>query len=187
MVRSMIEMIDVLDEHGAMTGVAKTKQEILQAGDWRKVVHIWVVNAAGRLLIQQRAVGRGIFDGLWDVSVGGGVASGEACIDAAVRELEEELGIQCLPNELQKLGTWKMPPKIVSDCKVMKDFSDTYYLRSEIELGKLVLQTREVAAADTIALTEFRESIQIPSTAELWVPHGSEYYVGVTDKILDLL
>jgi pyocin large subunit-like protein len=84
------------------------------------------------------------------------------------------------------LGTWKIPPKVVSDSKVMKDFSDTYLLRREIDLGKLALQAREVADVDIITLADFRNAIQEPSTSELWVPHGSEYYVGMADKILGL-
>ena len=87
------DYLDILDENGRLTGEVKTKEEILSNGSWRKVVHVWIVDKRGRLLVQQRASGRGIFDNLWDVSVGGGAKTGEPVLEAARREVKEELGL----------------------------------------------------------------------------------------------
>jgi isopentenyl-diphosphate delta-isomerase len=49
------ELIDVLDRNGQPTGKQKTKLQIFNDGDYRNVVHVWIVNSNGQLLIQQRA------------------------------------------------------------------------------------------------------------------------------------
>jgi isopentenyldiphosphate isomerase len=180
----MIELLDVLDEAGHPTGQTKTKAEILRDGNWRKVIHVWIVDDKEQLLIQQRAHGRGIFDDLWDVSVGGGVSAGEPSLEAARRELDEELGIDLPANRFQLLDTWKIPPKRVDDQRFMKDFSDTFLVRiPAIDLDSLKLAPREVQAAATIELAEFDERIQDAAFAAKWVPHGRVYYREVISKI----
>lgn len=180
----MVELLDVLDDQGRPTGQTKTKAEILRGGDWRRVVHIWVVDDRDRLLIQQRAAGRGIFDNLWDVSVGGGVQAGEPSVEAARRELREELGLDLPISRFQLLGTWKIQPKPVASKGVMKDFSDTFLVRvASIDRSTLNLQPDEVQATDLMDLSELYERIQDPDFYANWVQHGPAYYRGVIVKI----
>src|SRR5947209_8238880 len=63
-------------------------------------VHVFVVNARGELLIQRRALAAEPYPGYWDASVGGQVAAGESYLEAARRELHEELGLECDALEL---------------------------------------------------------------------------------------
>ncbi|HMK42855.1 MAG TPA: NUDIX domain-containing protein [Dissulfurispiraceae bacterium] len=58
-----------------------------------KVVHILVFNTAGALLLQRRSMKKDVAPGRWDTSVGGHVSPGEDNMTAALREMEEELGI----------------------------------------------------------------------------------------------
>ncbi len=184
----MVELLDVLDENGNPTGRAKTKAEALTAGDWRKVVHIWLVDNDGNLLIQQRAKKGGIFDDMWDVSVGGGVSSGEPSLHAAKRELQEELGLDLPEDKFQFLGTWKMPPKQVDEDRVMKDFSDTFLVRvPKIDLSALKLAPREVQAVDVISLSELSDRIQDPAFYKNWVQHSQTYYHEVIVTILKII
>ncbi len=181
----MTELLDVLDESGNLTGETKTKNEIMQAGDWRRVIHVWVVDDNRQLLIQQRASGRGIFDGQWDVSVGGGVRAGEANVRAAQRETGEELGLRLPEGSFVLLGTWKIPPKTVDATRIMKDFSDTFLVRvPKIELSKIAMEPDEVQAVDTIALKELAKNIQEKAFYADWVQHGQAYYQEVIAKIL---
>jgi len=151
----MPELLEVFDVNGQPTGVSRTKQEIMRDSQWRLVIHVWIVDERGALLIQQRAHKKGIFDDLWDMSVGGGVSAGEASIDAAVRETEEELGVHFAPDKFIYLGRRKIPPKKVSDTEIMCDFSDDYLVRvPSIDLRSFKLQPDEVQAVDTLPLTE---------------------------------
>ena len=56
-------------------------------------VHLFVFDRRGRLFLQRRSRSKRIQPGRWDASVGGHVDSGEAPLDAAIREAGEELGI----------------------------------------------------------------------------------------------
>ena len=82
------ELFEALDKNGKPTGQRKTKLQIIEDGDWRDVVHVWIVDSQNNMIAQQRAY-KGLWDGLWDVSLGGGIASGESPSSAGVRELEE--------------------------------------------------------------------------------------------------
>jgi len=52
-----------------------------------------VFNKQGDLLLQKRSMSKDIGPGKWDTSVGGHVNPGEDVYSAAVREMDEELGI----------------------------------------------------------------------------------------------
>lgn len=179
----MIELADVYDEQGHLTGQQKTKEQIFKTGDWRLVVHAWVIDTiTGKLLVQQR-VAKGIFDNLWDVSVGGGVASGEPSADAMVRELYEEIGMVVAPQDLVLVGRYKIPKLIPEKQLMMNDHSDTFLLRTKVDLGNLVLQDSEVAAVKLISLEELENQTTNPKTYRLWVPHSPSYYADVSAAI----
>ncbi len=56
-------------------------------------VHIIVFNERGELLIQKRSANKDRYPLFWDISVGGHLLPGETILEAAARELQEELGI----------------------------------------------------------------------------------------------
>jgi len=56
-------------------------------------VHVFAFNKRGDLLLQKRSPLKDLCPGLWDSSVSGHLDSGEDYATAAVRELEEEMGI----------------------------------------------------------------------------------------------
>lgn len=180
----MQELFDVFDATGRPTGKVKTKKEILRDGDWRRVVHVWLIDKHEDLLVQQRAIGRGIFDGQWDVSVGGGVRSGEPSSLAARREVAEELGVKLPLRSFMFLGTWKVEPKFVGVGQEMKDFSDTFLVNvPKLEISDLTLQPSEVQAVEVISLTELERRIKDEVEYANWVQHGQAYYLEVIAKI----
>ena len=87
-----MEYIDVLDKNGNKTGEIKEKNNIYNDGDFHKTIHVWIINDNNEILVQKRSPKKETFAGLWAISVAGHVRSGETSIDAAKRELREELG-----------------------------------------------------------------------------------------------
>jgi isopentenyldiphosphate isomerase len=57
------------------------------------VVHLHVLDADGRLLLQKRSAAKDTNPGRWDTSVGGHVHHGEPVSAALAREAKEELGV----------------------------------------------------------------------------------------------
>ncbi len=97
------ELLDTVDEHDRVTGTA-TRGEVHRRGFVHRAVHILVFNSAGHIYIQRRSASKDRFPGLLDSSAAGHVDSGESYERAAVRELDEELGIPGEPQEVLRVA-----------------------------------------------------------------------------------
>jgi len=93
------EFFEVVDSEGRVTGLATRSEAHSNPSLIHRVVHVLVFNKQGDLLLQKRSLNKDIAPGRWDTSVGGHVNPGENVLDAAVREMREELGIEV--SELQ--------------------------------------------------------------------------------------
>lgn len=88
------EMWDVYDEYGNPTALIHPRGVELMANQYHKVVMIAIVNDQKEVLIQKRAP-HVAHPNLWDISAGGSVLAGETSINGAIREVKEELGLDC--------------------------------------------------------------------------------------------
>lgn len=86
------ELVDVVDEDDHVIRVV-TRAEMRAHRLRHRGVFIAVQHSDGRLLVHQRSFSKDVCPGLWDIAVGGVVASGETYDTAAVRELAEEIGV----------------------------------------------------------------------------------------------
>lgn len=86
------EIFDVVDEDDAVTGQA-TRGEVHAKGLLHRAVHVFVFNKRGDLLMQRRSMLKDAHPGVWDSSVAGHLDAGEDYEAAALREMEEEMGI----------------------------------------------------------------------------------------------
>ena len=99
------EVFDVVDANDEVTGQA-TRHQVHSEGLIHRAIHIFVLNPAGELFLQKRSHLKDVHPGAWDSSAAGHLDSGEDYDVAAVRELEEELGISAI--ELHRIA--KLPP-----------------------------------------------------------------------------
>jgi len=97
------ELLPVVDWDDRDIGVAP-RAEIHAKGLLHRAVHVVVINAAGEILLQKRSHKKDHYGGWWDVSVGGHVNPGELYVEAAVRELDEEMGIRDAAVELAAIA-----------------------------------------------------------------------------------
>jgi isopentenyldiphosphate isomerase len=104
------ELLDVVDEDDRIVDV-KTRGEIHALGLMHRSVHILVFNSQDQLFIQKRSMTKDNAPGLWDSSAAGHVDSGEDYHSCAIRELEEELGIET-PASLEKL--FRLPASTIT-------------------------------------------------------------------------
>lgn len=98
------EIFDVVDEGDHVTGTA-TRAEVHAKGLLHRAVHVFVFNKRGDILLQQRSMLKDAHPGVWDSSVSGHLDSGEDYPQAAIRELEEEMGIS--GSEIAEIGRVK--------------------------------------------------------------------------------
>lgn len=101
------EYSDVVDENNQFIRKA-TREEIHSKKLKHRFVSIFVFGADGKLLISKRSRFKVTDPGLYDVSAGGHVLSGEDYEPAAHRELKEELNIDV---PLKRIGSHVVPAK----------------------------------------------------------------------------
>lgn len=89
----MHELLDIVGENDTVLGIA-TRAEIHRTQRLHRAVHMLVQNPNGEVYLQKRAATKDSNPNCWDSSAAGHVDAGEAYMDAAVRELFEELGIE---------------------------------------------------------------------------------------------
>ena len=100
-----MEFNDIYDENRNLTGKIHKRGTPWQPGEYGVVVCVWVYDGKGHVLLTRRAKEKS-FAGTWENS-GGAVKAGETSLQAIVRELYEETGIQAKPEEFELLGTDK--------------------------------------------------------------------------------
>lgn len=94
-----MELLDVLDEDGRVIGQAP-RDDVHAQGLLHRCVHVFVFTPRGELWLQQRALDRHLWPGLWTSSASGHVDAGEREEQAAAREAREELGLDLQPRRV---------------------------------------------------------------------------------------
>ena len=86
------ERVDLIDAEDQVIGQA-LRRDVRRENLLHRGVGILPFDAAGRIYVHRRTETKDVFPGLYDMFVGGVVASGEDYDSAARREIAEELGI----------------------------------------------------------------------------------------------
>ena len=94
------EILEIVDFKGRVLRLAPRSEIHGNPALPHRVVHVLVFNGRSELLLQKRSMLKDVAPGRWDTSVGGHVEPGEGIRDAALREMQEELGITCEPDFL---------------------------------------------------------------------------------------
>ena len=92
-----MELFEIVDENDRVIGTAPRRECHGNPALVHRAAHVLVFNRAGELLLQKRSPHKDIQPGKWDTSVGGHLDPGENYLEAAVREMHEELGLSGLP------------------------------------------------------------------------------------------
>jgi len=97
------ELVDVVDELDHV--VDSVPRRVMRTERLRhRAVFIAVVDGMGRLLVHRRSPLKDVWPGWCDIAVGGVVGAGETYLDAAHRELAEEIGVSAATLEEIDLG-----------------------------------------------------------------------------------
>lgn len=161
-----MELVDVLTRDGAPAGAVKAKADVHRDGDWHRCAHVWIVRRDGRLLLQRRALVKENWPGLWDISVAGHVSAGESAIDAALREMQEEIGLAAVAAELEHIGTLTYSVTLRPDY-IENEVHEVFILRRDVELAALVLDPGEVMDVTWVSFDDL--------DGYAVVPHEEEY------------
>lgn len=156
----MEEMIDVLDENGVKTGEILTRKDVHKLGLWHKIIVIAIIDKDNQILMQQRSFTKDTNPGQWDISAAGHVSAGQTPLEAAVREINEEVGIRVEDKDLNYILTYKKESYVREDYKDKQIF-DCYIAKvKEIDMDKIILQESEVADAKLVTKEEFKNMVE---------------------------
>ena len=86
------EMLDLVDSHNRVVGVAP-RSLVRQSNLLHRGVGILCWNSQGELYVHRRTAGKDLFPSYYDMMVGGALEAGEQYAEAALREVQEELGV----------------------------------------------------------------------------------------------
>lgn len=135
-----MELVDIYNLNKERIGKALPRDgvfERLEADERVLLVHACIFNSENRMLIQQRQITKDRYPGLWDISAGGFVLSGEESADAAARETLEELGLKLPADSFAFIC-----------CEPFRTVLDDFYnVYSDPDITELHLQESEVMDA----------------------------------------
>ena len=143
-----MEYNDIYDENRQPTGRLHRRGSRWHKGEYGLVVCVWVYDGHGNILLTRRAPGKS-YAGTWENS-GGAAKAGETSLQAIVRELYEETGIQAAPEEFELLET----------CQDSTSFYDHYCLCRATSLSDIVLLPGETDGARWASFDEVHQLIK---------------------------
>ncbi len=97
------EYFDVVDENDLVIE-RLTRSEVHRRKLLHRAVHVFLFRSDGTLLIHKRSDSKEEFPSVWTSSCSGHVSAGEDYDTTAVRELQEELGVDSQVERLQKFS-----------------------------------------------------------------------------------
>ncbi len=145
-----MELFDILNEDGSKSGVVRERGVAHCEGSLHPTVHIWIARVREHggydILLQKRSGQKDSYPGCYDISAAGHVAAGEEILETALRELEEELGLEVRREKLEKLGIHRGWTEDIFYGRVFKDYewSHVYLYREPVNIHELRLQESEV-------------------------------------------
>lgn len=160
----MKNAIDVLDESGLRTGEVLSRSDIHRLGKLHRVVHLYLFDAKGRLLLQRRSLTVDHFPGALIISVLGHVDAGASSMETAERELEEELGLSRERVSIRFLFSYRRDA-VLSDEYIDRQFNDVYAAWGDFTLLDVTVDTREVTGVSLVEFAEFTGMASDPSSA----------------------
>ncbi|MBR3397104.1 MAG: NUDIX domain-containing protein [Lachnospiraceae bacterium] len=146
-----MEWLDVVDENGIPVGETVSRDEAHEKGVPHRTSHVWILrmkNGRLQILLQKRSDEKDSFPGCYDISSAGHIPAGEEYIPSAIRELEEELDVQCRQEDLVYCGMRRIRfdrefhGKMFHDRQVTKVF----LLWLDRQEEEFVLQKEEISA-----------------------------------------
>jgi isopentenyldiphosphate isomerase len=99
------ELLDIVNEEDTVID-QQLRTRVHELGLWHRGVHVFLITADGKMLIQKRSADRAASPSLLDCSISEHVKAGESYLEAAVRGMQEEMGVEGI--EIKPLIKFRM-------------------------------------------------------------------------------
>lgn len=132
----MVELWDLYDKNRKKLKKVVKRGDKLNDDEYHLVVNAWIKNSKNEFLITQRAATKS-YAFMWECT-GGSALLGENSIDAAIREIKEELGIDVDKSKGKLIGSTF---RYYVDCP---DVFDVWLFESDVSIEEVKIQEEEV-------------------------------------------
>lgn len=178
----MEEFIDILNRDGSFTGQSCTKSEIHSKGYYHNTVHVWLYTEKGEILLQQRSLQKMICPGLWDVSAAGHVDAGETILEAALREVDEELGLTVTEDELHFIDKYECFSSYTKSL-IDNEFHNAFICKLPCSIEDLQILEDEVEAIKLVTIDTFLKLLDNSGGNNHFVPSNKGYYLDIINEV----
>ena len=182
----MMEKLEIFNRDGTPTGKIVDRNIIHEKGFWHRVSHIWIYNDRGEVLIQKRSKNKDAHPGLWDISAAGHIDIDESPETAAVREANEELGIDINRDKLEFFDLKYINLKDKRHGIIDNEITYIYLYRFNGNIKDFHIDPEEVSEIKYIDVDELKERLKNPETKINFVPFDISYYTPIIDHILKI-
>jgi mutator protein MutT len=145
-----MELWEIYNKNREKTGriINRHSKDVLHDGEYHLVTEAIIINSAKQILLSKRAEFKQKYPLMWECTCGS-VKKGETTLDAILRELKEELGINLRKKDAKFFKTLRDDNA--------KDFKDIWIFYTNIELEQLKYTDNEVIDTKWVTIEELNE------------------------------
>lgn len=134
-----------------------------------RAVFVVVLSSDGCLLVHRRAESKDLWPGLWDIAVGGVVVGDESYEVAAMRELDEEIGIRGVELEYLCDGEYSdHSVKLIGRCFRVRSNGPFIYRDGEVEETRLVTPRQFAQMTNEYEFVPDSMALVLPQLESFW-------------------
>lgn len=151
----MLEYIDVYDSNRKKTGkVVDRSSYLYEENEYMMYVLALIENTDGKFLLTQRSLNKKWAAGSYEIC-GGGAKSGESSLEAIIREVKEETGLN--------VENGQVVYSYFNEDSKRKDnyFVDIYHFKLDFTLNDVILNPNETIACKLVDEDEIKEDSSI--------------------------
>jgi len=134
--KDMAEYWDIYNKNFEKINKRVKRGDKLEDDEYHLVINAWIVNSKGEFLITQRVATKP-HPLMWECT-GGSAIEGDNPLDACVREIKEEVGLDIDVKTAKHIGT------TIRYYKNCPDILDVWLFKSDADISEIIIQEEEV-------------------------------------------
>ena len=147
-----MELLDIYNNKGEKLNYSISREVAHKEGLWHKIACMFIINSKGEILMQKRSHLKKSNPNGWGCSASGHIDAGENIITGALRELDEEIGVEVTKDDLRFIGT--VYEDYETNNMIIKHIAEVYLIHKDIDINELTLQEEEVSDAKYYTIDE---------------------------------
>lgn len=155
------------------TNIYVSKGESIPEGFYHMAVEIWIINSDGDLLLVKRSKMKKFHPNEWEC-IGGSAINDETFLEAAIREICEEIGIKISSDELEECGYEVRTKHIVM----------TYFLYKNMQLEDIRISKNEIESVKWYNVYEFEQLIKSKAFVKFLIRRYQKY---IKDRVYEII